>query len=87
MHCSSFRASFLSDAHTAKDHEIRQAVSDLETRYSEVTVSLAEFKHRALTAEVRPLTVKQVQHMLIPCSCNLKRTDPLHPKLRIWRRS
>jgi outer membrane murein-binding lipoprotein Lpp len=43
----------LSDVHTAKDHEVRQAVSDLEIRYNEVTVSLAEFKHRALTAEVR----------------------------------
>jgi len=47
----------LSDVYAAKDHEIRQAVSDLETRYDSVTVSLAEFKHRALTAEVRPPTI------------------------------
>jgi hypothetical protein len=36
----------------AKDHEIRQAVKDFESRFNEVTVSLAEFKHRAITAEV-----------------------------------
>ncbi|KAF9653715.1 hypothetical protein BDM02DRAFT_1653973 [Thelephora ganbajun] len=45
--------SVLEDFQAAKDHEIRQAVSDLETRYNEVTVSLAEFKHRALTAELQ----------------------------------
>ena len=77
----------LSDAYAAKDHEIRQAVLDLETRYNEVTVSLAGFKHRALTAEVRPLTFARILPLLNPNSYNLKRTDPLHPKLRIWRRS
>ncbi|KAF9788044.1 hypothetical protein BJ322DRAFT_1203429 [Thelephora terrestris] len=45
--------SVLGDFQAAKDHEIRQAVLDLETRYNEVTVSLADFKHRALTAELQ----------------------------------
>ena len=36
----------------AKDHELQQAVKDYESRLTQVTQSLAEFKHRALTAEV-----------------------------------
>jgi hypothetical protein len=76
-----------SEAYAAKDHEIRQAVLDLETRYNEVTVSLADFKHRALTAEVRALTFAPVVFLLSLNSCNSKRTDPLRPKPRIWRRN
>lgn len=37
---------------TAKEHELRQAVKDYESRLMTVTQSLAEYKHRALTAEV-----------------------------------
>lgn len=36
----------------AKDHELHQAVKGYETQLVQVTQSLAEFKHRALTAEV-----------------------------------
>ena len=36
----------------AKDHELQDAVKDYETRLVQVTQSLAEFKHRALQAEV-----------------------------------
>lgn len=46
----------LSSCHVAKDHEIRQAVKDFESRFNDVTVSLAEYKHRAITAEVRSCT-------------------------------
>ena len=36
----------------AKDHELQQAVKDYEARLVQVTQSLAEYKHRANTAEV-----------------------------------
>lgn len=36
----------------AKEHELRQAVKDYESQLVQVTQSLAEYKHRALTAEV-----------------------------------
>ena len=36
----------------AKDHELRQAVKEYETQLTRVTLSLAEYKHRALQAEV-----------------------------------
>ncbi|KDQ58354.1 hypothetical protein JAAARDRAFT_192938 [Jaapia argillacea MUCL 33604] len=45
--------SVLEDFQSAKDHELRQAVEERETRYNQVTQSLAEFKHRALTAEMQ----------------------------------
>lgn len=37
----------------AKEHELRVAVKDYETQLNNVTQSLAEYKHRALQAEVR----------------------------------
>ena len=39
----------------AKDHELRLAVRDLEAHLTQATQSLAEYKHRAHTAEVRSL--------------------------------
>jgi hypothetical protein len=36
----------------AKDHELRQAVQDYKSQLNQVTQSLAEYKHRALNAEV-----------------------------------
>ncbi|KAG6872702.1 hypothetical protein C0995_007370 [Termitomyces sp. Mi166 len=45
--------SVLQDFQTAKDHELKQAVKDYETQLAQVTTSLAEFKHRALTAELQ----------------------------------
>jgi phage shock protein A len=42
---------------TAKDHELRQAVRDYKSQLDQVTQSLAEFKHRALNAEVAILYI------------------------------
>ena len=36
----------------AKEHELRQAVEDYQSQLTQTTQSLAEYKHRALTAEV-----------------------------------
>ena len=36
----------------AKDHDLKQAVKDYEAQFVQITQTLAEFKHRALTAEV-----------------------------------
>ncbi|KAJ8082930.1 hypothetical protein PM082_008788 [Marasmius tenuissimus] len=44
--------SVLADFQAAKEHELRQAVKDYETQLFQATQSLAEFKHRALTAEM-----------------------------------
>ncbi|KAG6812186.1 hypothetical protein H0H92_003991 [Tricholoma furcatifolium] len=45
--------SVLQDFQVAKDHELKQAVKDYDTQLTQATQSLAEFKHRALTAEVK----------------------------------
>ncbi|KAG5349513.1 hypothetical protein C0989_003342 [Termitomyces sp. Mn162] len=45
--------SVLQDFQTARDHELKQSVKDYETQLTQVTQSLAEFKHRALTAELQ----------------------------------
>ncbi|KAL1701850.1 hypothetical protein EV121DRAFT_293842 [Schizophyllum commune] len=45
--------SVLQDFQAAKDHELKQAVKDYETQLLQVTQSLAEYKHRALTAELK----------------------------------
>ncbi|KAJ7634718.1 hypothetical protein FB45DRAFT_743754 [Roridomyces roridus] len=45
--------SVLQDFQAAKDHELRQAVKDYDSQLIQVTQSLAEFKHRALTAELQ----------------------------------
>ncbi|KAJ7738891.1 hypothetical protein B0H14DRAFT_2991517 [Mycena olivaceomarginata] len=37
----------------SKDHELRQAVKDYNSQLTQVTQSLAEYKHRALTAELQ----------------------------------
>lgn len=37
----------------AKDHELQQAIKEHESQLVQITQSLAEFKHRAHTAEVR----------------------------------
>ncbi|KAJ3974040.1 hypothetical protein EV361DRAFT_683478 [Lentinula raphanica] len=44
--------SVLQDFQAAKEHELRQAVKDYELQLTQVTQSLAEYKHRALTAEM-----------------------------------
>ncbi|KAF7344534.1 Guanylate kinase [Mycena sanguinolenta] len=45
--------SVLQDFQAAKDHELRQAVKDYNSQLTQVTQSLAEYKHRALTAELQ----------------------------------
>ncbi|OBZ67870.1 hypothetical protein A0H81_12275 [Grifola frondosa] len=45
--------SVLEDFQAAKDHDLKQAVGDYESRLFQVTQSLAEFKHRALNAELQ----------------------------------
>lgn len=43
----------LEDFQSAKDHELRQAVNEREAQLVEVTQFLAEYKHRALQAELQ----------------------------------
>jgi hypothetical protein len=50
----------------AKDHELQQAVGEREAQLADITQSLAEYKHRALQAEVR-----------LSYSCVMARTDPI----------
>ncbi|PPQ81925.1 hypothetical protein CVT25_013773 [Psilocybe cyanescens] len=45
--------SVLQDFQAAKDHELRQAVKDYESQLLQTTQSLAEYKHRALNAELQ----------------------------------
>ncbi|KAJ7598831.1 hypothetical protein C8J56DRAFT_769797 [Mycena floridula] len=45
--------SVLQDFQAAKEHELRQAVSDYDQQLHQATQSLAEYKHRALTAELK----------------------------------
>ena len=42
----------LSPFFPAKDHELQQAVGEREAQLVDITQSLAEYKHRALQAEV-----------------------------------
>jgi len=43
----------LEDFQSAKDHELRQAVSEREAQLVDISQSLAEYKHRALQAELQ----------------------------------
>ncbi|KAF8879649.1 hypothetical protein CPB84DRAFT_1793144 [Gymnopilus junonius] len=45
--------SVLQDFQSAKDHELKEAVKDFESQLLQTTQSLAEYKHRALTAELQ----------------------------------
>ncbi|TCD66904.1 hypothetical protein EIP91_000743 [Steccherinum ochraceum] len=49
--CSNLQ-SVLEDFQSAKDHELKQAIKEHETQLLQITQSLAEFKHRAITAEM-----------------------------------
>ena len=48
-----FRIQSFVDVFTEKDREMRQTMRDRDTQLSQITQSLAEYKHRAHTAEVR----------------------------------
>jgi len=43
----------LEDFQSAKDHELQQAVGEREAQLADITQSLAEYKHRALQAELQ----------------------------------
>jgi hypothetical protein len=43
---------------TAKEHELQQAVKDYQIQLNQTTEQLAEYKHRALTTEVRTCFAK-----------------------------
>ncbi|KAI0346638.1 hypothetical protein BDW22DRAFT_1352796 [Trametopsis cervina] len=64
--------SVLEDFQAAKDHELQQAVKDYETRFVQVTQSLAEYKHRATTAEM----------LLEESSTNSTKTQQLEKELK-----
>ena len=49
----------------AKDHELRQAVEDYQAQLNQAIDQLAEYKHRALTAEVRVITIAYTMLTLI----------------------
>lgn len=56
----------LVDIFTAKDHELRAAMKDLEFQLLQATQSLAEYKHRAQTAEVSQfLCISCIPHAVI----------------------
>jgi hypothetical protein len=56
----------------AKDHELRQAVGDYKTQLDQITQSLAEFKHRALNAEVISLVSIVSYAFLTACQLQLQ---------------
>ncbi|KAI0049213.1 hypothetical protein FA95DRAFT_1581896 [Auriscalpium vulgare] len=64
--------SVLEDFQAAKDHELRQAVREYEDQLTRVTQSLAEYKHRALQAELQQEE----------SSTDNKRTEVLEKELR-----
>ncbi|GLB42378.1 putative GRIP-related Arf-binding domain containing protein [Lyophyllum shimeji] len=64
--------SVLQDFQAARDHELKQAIKDYETQLTQVTQSLAEFKSRALTAELK----------LEESRTNLSRTQELEKEVK-----
>jgi hypothetical protein len=51
-HCKDPEFGLILPYFPAKDHELLQAVSEREAQLADITQSLAEYKHRALQAEV-----------------------------------
>ncbi|CAL1699133.1 unnamed protein product [Somion occarium] len=74
--------SVLEDFQTAKDHEVQQAVKGYETQLLQVTQSLAEFKHRALTAELQLEETSSNSLRLHELEKDLKDKTLLNNKLR-----
>ncbi|KAI0322865.1 hypothetical protein OF83DRAFT_1090971 [Amylostereum chailletii] len=64
--------SVLEDFQSARDHELRQAVKEYESQLLHTTQSLAEFKHRALQAELQ----------LEESSTNTSRTHELEKEVK-----
>ncbi|EIN08480.1 hypothetical protein PUNSTDRAFT_87917 [Punctularia strigosozonata HHB-11173 SS5] len=74
--------SVLEDFQSAKDREIRTAVADLESRLVQVTQSLAEYKHRAHTAEMRIEETSTDTSLVQDLQRKLKEKEVLTEKLR-----
>ncbi|KAF8069173.1 hypothetical protein FPV67DRAFT_1607506 [Lyophyllum atratum] len=82
--------SVLQDFQAAKDHELKQAIKDYESQLTQVTQSLAEYKHRALSAEVAyknstllPSTdIKRLQLQLEESTTNISRTHELEKEVK-----
>jgi hypothetical protein len=73
----------------AKDHELRQAVKDYDSQLNQATLSLAEFKHRALTAEVifpfyntNAYLILHPQLQLEESHTNISRTQELEKEVK-----
>lgn len=73
----------------AKDHELRQAVKGFEDQLLQATQSLAEYKHRALTAEVGQLrhaavegSDSRIQLQLEESHTNITRTQELEKEVK-----
>jgi len=64
--------SVLEDFQTAKDHDLKQATKEYESQLNTVTQSLAEYKHRALNAELQ----------LEELSTNSSRTQELEKEVK-----
>ncbi|KAH8113821.1 hypothetical protein DFH11DRAFT_1509821 [Phellopilus nigrolimitatus] len=64
--------SVLEDFQMAKDHELRQAVRDRDAHLTQITQALAEYKHRAHTAEMQ----------LEETSANTSRTAELEKEVK-----
>ena len=52
MHLLLVGRSSVVDPYVAREHELHQAVKDYKTQLDDVTLSLADYKRRALDAEV-----------------------------------
>ncbi|KAF5357234.1 hypothetical protein D9756_006642 [Leucocoprinus leucothites] len=72
----------LQDFQAAKDHELRQAVKDYESQLTQVTQSLAEFKSRALNAELQLEETQSTTSRALQLEKELKEKNLLIGKLR-----
>ncbi|PFH48705.1 hypothetical protein AMATHDRAFT_149253 [Amanita thiersii Skay4041] len=74
--------SVLEDFQSAKDHELREAVKDLEVKLNRTIDSLAEYKHRALTAESQLDEVRDDTTRVQELEKGVKEKDILLQKLQ-----
>ncbi|KIK21285.1 hypothetical protein PISMIDRAFT_681520 [Pisolithus microcarpus 441] len=74
--------SVLEDFQIAKEHELQQAVKDYKSRLDEVTLSLAEYKRRALDAELQLEESKTSSSRTQDLEKELKEKNAIVGKLR-----
>ncbi|KAL4072537.1 hypothetical protein V8B97DRAFT_2023650 [Scleroderma yunnanense] len=74
--------SVLEDFQVAKEHELHQAVHDCKSRLDEVTLSLAEYKKRALDAEFQLEETKASSSRTQELERELKEKNAIVGKLR-----